>query len=268
MDTTTPFPLRPRLGILGFGAFGRFMATHLRRHFDLVAYDPSPVPGAAGVRMVSLATVASCPILILAVPVAQLAETLDAARPHVRPGALVLDVGSVKVLPATLMRDRLPADVRIVATHPLFGPESGRNGIAGLKIAVCPVRGDGGRRVAAFLRRAFGLRVFVTSPEEHDREAAIAQGVTHLVARALVGLEPLPTRVTTRSFDLLMEAIGMVRNDAPGVLQAIEQLNPYAADIRRRFLALAAAVPVSPALPAAPDPSSAAPASAGRSGGT
>lgn len=268
MDTLKSLPLRPRLGILGFGAFGRFMATHLRHHFELLAYDPSPGPAVDGVRMASLPACAACPILILAVPVARMAETLDAVRPHVRPGALVLDVGSVKVLPAALMRQLLPASARIVATHPLFGPESGRNGITGLKIAVCPVRGDDGRRVAAFLRRAFGLRVFVTSPEEHDREAAIAQGVTHLVARALVGLEPLPTRITTRSFDLLMEAIGMVRNDAPGVLQAIEQLNPYAADVRRRFLALAAAVPVSPARSAAPAPSPAAPALAGHSGGT
>ncbi|MGU9980567.1 prephenate dehydrogenase/arogenate dehydrogenase family protein [Phreatobacter sp. HK31-P] len=268
MDTIKLLPLRPRLGIFGFGAFGRFMAGHLRRHFDVLAYDPMAGPSIDGVRPASLAAVAGCPILVFAVPVAGLGEALEAARPHIRPGALVLDVGSVKVLPATLMRATLPDGVRIVATHPLFGPESGRDGIAGLKIAICPVRGGGERRVAAFLRRAFGLRAFVSSPEEHDREAAIAQGLTHLIARALTGLEPLPTRITTRSFDLLMEAVGMVRNDAPGVLQAIEQLNPYAAEIRRRFLDLAAAVPATHSRPAPAGPAPAAPASAGRAGGT
>ena len=67
-----------------------------------------------------------------------------------------------------------------------------------------------------------------------------SKSITHLIAKVLVAMEPLPTRMTTRSFDLLMEAVGIVRHDAPGVFQAIEQLNPYAADVRHRFFALAA----------------------------
>jgi prephenate dehydrogenase len=66
------------------------------------------------------------------------------------------------------------------------------------------------------------------------------QGLTHLIAKVLVQMEPLPTRMTTRSFDLLMQAVGMVRHDAPEVFQAIERANPYSAEIRRRFFDLAA----------------------------
>jgi hypothetical protein len=60
-----------------------------------------------------------------------------------------------------------------------------------------------------------------------------------LSAKVLVAMEPLPTRMTTRSFELLMEAVGLVRHDAPAVFQAIEELNPYAAGVRQRFFALA-----------------------------
>ncbi|WP_204301532.1 hypothetical protein, partial [Stenotrophomonas maltophilia] len=81
---------------------------------------------------------------------------------------------------------------------------SARDGIAGLKIAVCPIRGGRGRRVAAFLRKVLRLDVIMTTPEAHDREAATVQGLTHLIAKVLVQMEPLPTRMTTRSFDLLM----------------------------------------------------------------
>jgi len=124
--------------------------------------------------------------------------------------------------------------------HPLFGPESGRNGIKGRKIAVCPVRGSAvAQRIAAFLRRALGLKVFVTSPEEHDWEAAVVQGVTHLIAKVLVQMEPLPTLLTTASFDHLMQATEMVRYDAPSVYMAIERDNPFASAVRERFLALA-----------------------------
>ncbi len=37
-----------------------------------------------------------------------------------------------------------------------------------------------------------------------------------------------------------MEAVELVRHGAPGVFQAIEELNPYAAGVRRRFFTLAA----------------------------
>ena len=162
----------------------------------------------------------------------------------------MLDVGSVKLGPAAIMERGLPAHVDIVATHPLFGPESGRAGVAGLRIAVCPIRGRGAFRLAAFLRSRLRLRVILTTPDAHDREAATVQGLTHLIARALVQMDPLPSRMTTRSFDHLVAAIDMVRNDAPEVYEAIERANPYAAEVRARFFALIAGLEAELAPPA------------------
>ena len=79
----------------------------------------------------------------------------------------------------------------------------------------------------------------MTTPEKHDRDAAAIQGLTHLIAKVLVQMEPLPTRMTTKSFELLMEAVDMVRHDAPEVFDAIQRENPYASSIRRRFLEIA-----------------------------
>ena len=227
-------PSQSSLGIIGFGAFGQLMAAHLRPWFDLYAYDPGDAANS------DLVTVARCEVVVLATPVGQFEQVIQDIGPHLRPGALVLDVGSVKVGPAEVMLRSLPAHVDIVATHPLFGPQSARNGLAGLKIAVCPLRGTGGMRVAAFLRKCLGLTVIVTTPEAHDREAATVQGLTHLIAKVLVQMEPLPSRMTTRSFDLLLQAVEMVRHDAPAVFEAIERANPYSRDVRRRFFDLAA----------------------------
>ncbi len=47
-----------------------------------------------------------------------------------------------------------------------------------------------------------------------------------------------PTRLTTRSFELLMSAVDMVRNDAPEVRHAILASNPYSSDVLRRFKSL------------------------------
>ncbi|WP_036302226.1 prephenate dehydrogenase/arogenate dehydrogenase family protein [Methylobacterium sp. 77] len=227
------------VGIIGFGAFGRLIAQHLGRHFPLRAYDPAlPQHGSDdGATLGTLAEVAACPVVVLAAPVSNLAEVVSAIAPLLRHGALVLDVGSVKMVAAQIMAEGLPDHVDIVATHPLFGPQSARSGLKGLKIAICPIRGQGGVRVAAFLRKCLGLDVILTDPEAHDRAAASVQGLTHLIAKVFVEMEPLPTRMTTRSFDLLMQAVGMVRHDAPEVFDAIERANPYAADVRHRFFA-------------------------------
>lgn len=232
---------RQRLGLVGFGAFGRLAARHLAPHFEILAHDPAATDDLCGlVRLTSLAEAAACPVVILAVPVEALEATVAAVAPHIAPGSLVLDVGSVKVKPAGIMAAGLPATVQVVGTHPLFGPQSGKDGIAGLRIAVCTVRdGRAAGRVAAFCRRALGLKVFRVSPEDHDREAATVQGLTHLIARVLMAMEPLPTRMTTVSFERLMQAVELVRHDSPAVFRAIERDNPFAAAVRDRFFSLA-----------------------------
>lgn len=229
------------IGLLGFGAFGRLMALHLQPHLPLVVFDPArpAEPDGAGRGLVpgSIAEVAACDIVVLAVPVDALAEAIAALRPHLRSGTVVLDVGSVKIEPARLLLAGLPDDVEIIGTHPLFGPQSARDGLEGLKIALCPIRGDSIRRIAAFLRRTLGLDIILTTPDAHDRDMALVQGLTHLVAKILVRMEPVPRRMTTRSFELLMQATEMVRHDAPGVFLAIERANPHARTVRERFLA-------------------------------
>ena len=231
------------IGIMGFGAFGRLMARHLQPHFPLFVCDPERPPDAdrAGKGLVpsDVKAVGACDVVILAVPVDRIQTAIAALRPHLRAGTLVLDVGSVKIGPARAMQVELPEDVDILGTHPLFGPQSARHGIRGLKIALCPVRGHSGPRVAAFLRKVLGLRVIMTTPDAHDRETAMVQGLTHLIAKILVRMEPLPHRMTTASFDLLMQATDMVRHDAPNVFMAIERANPHARAVRDRFFALA-----------------------------
>ncbi|MCU9840037.1 prephenate dehydrogenase [Ruegeria sp. WL0004] len=231
------------IGLLGFGAFGRLIAAHLAPHLPCLVHDPALPQGATlptGASATSFAEAASCDLVILAMPVTEMAAACRAIAPHLRPGTVVVDVGSVKLAPAAIMQAHLPEHVGLVGTHPLFGPQSARDGIVGRKIAICPIRGKVHLPVAAFLRARLGLQVIVTTPEAHDREAATVQGLTHLIAQALTRMGPLPSRMTTASFDLLMQATEMVRHDPPGVLAAIESANPFAAPVRAEFQALIA----------------------------
>lgn len=224
------------IGIIGFGVFGQLIAEHLRPCFRIRVFDIMPDIARAEELSVSIASfeaVAECPVVVLAVPVNQMRAVVTELAVCVKPGTFVVDVASVKVEPAEIMRTLLPSDVTIVATHPLFGPRSACNGIRGLRIAICPIRGRA-FRILAFCKK-LGLDVIITTPEQHDRDVAEVQGLTHLVASLVVKMNLQETRMTTRSFELLMTAVEMVRHDAPEVLQAIFRANPYAGDVLKRF---------------------------------
>ncbi|MDD3182507.1 MAG: prephenate dehydrogenase/arogenate dehydrogenase family protein [Alphaproteobacteria bacterium] len=235
------------LGLLGLGAFGRLMLKHLAPHFDIRAFDPSPEAVAFGqdhgVTMVSCEEVAKAEIVVLGPPVPRMGEAVASIRDHLVPGTLVLDVGSVKYNIANLLVQELPDHVDVVCTHPLFGPQSGKDGIAGLKIAVCPVRGeDRAQKVIAFLRDVLDLNVIVTTPENHDREMAAVMGLTHMVAKVLLEMEPLPTDLTTKSYERLMEAVDILRYDSMELFLAIEHDNPFSTEVRKTFFAKADAL--------------------------
>ncbi|NTU77046.1 MAG: prephenate dehydrogenase [Alphaproteobacteria bacterium] len=226
------------LGILGLGAFGQLMAKHLAPHFHIRAYDPSSFAEAYAwqhkIDFVPLEEAARSDIVVLATPVDQIEEVVRAIKPHLKTGALVLDIASVKVKPAQILEKELPGDIDIICTHPLFGPQSAHRGISGQKIAVCPLRGERTEKVTAFLI-ALGLEVMICTPEEHDREVAAVQGLTHMIAKVLMEMEPLPQRMTTTSFNLLMQAVDMVRHDSMELFLAIQRANPYSADVREKF---------------------------------
>lgn len=223
----------PGLGLFGTGAFGRFCIPHLRPHFTLHPHDP------AHPQSVPLAVAAAQPIVLLAVPLSRLRELAIAIAPHLQPGALVLDVCSIKLRPLAILEECLPGDVDIVGTHPLFGPQSGKDGIAGLRIAVCEARGRRAAGVARFLRDTLRLTVLQTTPAEHDRQVAYVQGLTHLLARIVIGMDIPPLQQETVTFSHLMRMVDTVRHDSDELFRTITAENPFMAEVRDRFAASA-----------------------------
>jgi prephenate dehydrogenase len=227
------------LGLIGFGQFGQLAASILKSRYDVLAADSAPEAAEAargvGVRFGSLADAATREVVVVAVPVMAMREVFTAMSPHLQPGALVIDVGSVKMLPAQWMMETLPAHVDIVATHPLFGPQSARNGLAGLRLVVCPIRGERHHRVAA-MGEALGLTVTVTTPEEHDREMAYVQALTHLIGRSLVNLGIPDEHLKTPSYQHLLELCGLIGADTFELFTAIQTQNPFAAEVVGAFV--------------------------------
>jgi prephenate dehydrogenase len=242
------------IGIIGFGQFGQLAARHLSLRFDVAAADDADrteVAREIGISLAPLDQVARRDIVIVAVPVQAMRAVLAEIAPHLRPGALVIDVGSVKMLPVRWMIELLPPEVDIIATHPLFGPQSARNGLAGLRLVLCPIRGDREACVIDLARR-LGLEVNVTTPEEHDEEMAYVQALTHLIGRSLSNLGVPDEMLKTPSYQHLLDLCGLIRDDTFELFTAIQTMNPYARTISTRFVAEAQAL-LEATGPAAPD---------------
>lgn len=223
-----------KIGLIGFGRFGRFAWKHLHSTCDVVVYDRRPFKQ-RGVNRVSLAEAASRELVVLCVPISQLETVCRQIAPHIRSGALVVDTCSVKVRPLEILESLLPADAEILGTHPLFGPDSGKEGIAGLKIVLCPVRTRRARTIAALLRR-MRLRVLTASPAEHDRAMAQTQALFHFVARATAELGIKPLAMSTPGPDYFLRLAASVLNDSDQLFCDLQTQNTHAGEVRRQFI--------------------------------
>jgi prephenate dehydrogenase len=89
--------------------------------------------------------------------------------------------------------------------------------------------------LAAF-GRSLGLAVTLATPEEHDREMAYVQALTHLIGRALVNLGIPDERLATQSYQHLLELCGLIGADTFELFKAIQTQNPFAPQVVSAFV--------------------------------
>jgi prephenate dehydrogenase len=226
------------LGLIGFGRFGQFAARHLRRHIHIFVWDLRDLrkeAASVGLTWATREEAASCQFVLLAVPISEVPVALAEVVPFMRPGALLMDACSVKMVPMEWMLAAAPDEIEVMGTHPLFGPDSARGGIGGLTMALCPGRTNRTPAIRRFLE-SIGLNVVITSPEEHDRQMAHAQALTHFVARGLAEAGIEEQELSTPSFRELLRIMGTLIKDSPELFHDMNHYNPFASEVRGRFM--------------------------------
>lgn len=191
-----------RMAVLGLGLLGGSTALAARRRGVVAevrghARRPGPLEAACAAGVIDAAgtleeVVTGADLIVLGTPIAAMERVLDQAAPHLRAGAVVTDVGSVKGDVAAVLPGLLPEGVHFVGSHPMAG--SHRVGVehadadlfVGRCVVVTPVGSTdaaAAARVAAFWR-ALGARVVERDPGAHDAEVAWTSHLPHLVAYA------------------------------------------------------------------------------------
>jgi len=221
--------MKKRIGLIGYGNYGRFVRSRLSGFCPVTVHDP-----AAGRD--DLAGAVSADIVLLAVPVSSLRAFIRKAKPLLKPGSLVVDLSSVKVKPLRMLTRGLRHPV--AGVHTLFGPESAKAGVKGLTAVLC--RGSAPRsdclRLRRFLEKKLGLTVVEMTAEEHDRQMAWVQGLSHFVGKAFQNLKAPSLPFRTLSFEKLLDMNHLLRRTTWPLFETIEKENPYAAGVRRKFL--------------------------------
>lgn len=229
------------LGIIGVGAFGEFMLKYVTPYFDVSIYDAhrnlEKIEDTYHLRVQSLEAVAQCDIVILCVPVKELEKTVQDILPSLRSGQLVIDVCSVKCKPVTILKKYIPYGVDAVSLHPLFGPQSGKHGIAGFNITLCDVAGERTPCITEFLTQKLSLNVFETTPEKHDQEMAYVQGLTHMIAKVFVRMDVPEIHQQTKTYAHLNDMVELIRYDSEELFLAIQRDNPYVRETTEKFFA-------------------------------
>lgn len=141
------------------------------------------------------AAASNADLVLISTPVSQIGKTLEKMRPHLKPGALVMDAGSTKRDVVLAARSGLGGRIsQFVPAHPIAGAEKSGAAAASAdlfrdrRVVLTPLKENRLEDVeaAAGLWTALGARVSRMSPEEHDGVFAAVSHLPHLLAYALV----------------------------------------------------------------------------------
>ena len=205
-----------RIALIGFGLIGGSIARAAREQGlarEIVTTDLSPKSreriNQLGVvdRVVETNVQASegADLVILCIPVGACGEVAQEIAGHLKLGAIISDVGSVKGAVVKDMAPHLPAGVHFVPAHPVAGtehsgPDSGFAELfANRWCILTPPEGTEASAVEKLriFWAALGAKVEIMTPEHHDLVLAITSHLPHLIAYTIVGTADELAQVTS-----------------------------------------------------------------------
>lgn len=204
-----------RVALIGFGLIGGSIARAARIHglareIVTTARSKETRDRVAELGLVdrvvesNVEAVRDADLVILCIPVGACGPVAQEIAPHLKPGAIISDVGSVKGAIVRDMGPHLPAAVHFVPAHPVAGTENSGpdSGFAELFInrwcILTPPEGTDAsavERLRAFWA-AMGAKVEIMTPDHHDLVLAITSHLPHLIAYTIVSTAEELAQVT------------------------------------------------------------------------
>ncbi|XP_047978307.1 arogenate dehydrogenase 1, chloroplastic-like [Salvia hispanica] len=239
-----------RIGMIGFGPFAQFLAKTMIRQGHIISAtsrsDYTHLCSQLGVsffRDASAFLESGNDVILLSTSILSLSQVIKALPLEcLKQPTLFVDVLSVKEHPRDLMLQVLPHDSDVLCTHPMFGPESGKDGWKDLPLMFDKVRIRNEAACSDFLQifATEGCKMMEMSCEEHDEFSARSQFLTHTVGRVLAEMEVEPTPIDTKGFQKLVQVKESTSRDSFDLFSGLFVHNRFAQQqLRNLELALA-----------------------------
>jgi len=213
------------------------LANILQRGFAIKAYDPKPAGPFPGVQFLDLDTVLNEKVIFIAVPIRHFESVIADISKKLKKETTLIDVCSVKSYPVNIMLKILPDHIGVIATHPMFGPDSYMSN-SNLKMMINNTRDLYNQY--SFWKRFFSdqsIQIIEMTPDQHDRLAAKTQGVTHFLGRMLKEFGIKKTNIDTQGFRDLLDLVGQTCNDTWELYADLQLYNPYTEDMVEKLKA-------------------------------
>lgn len=199
-------PVFERVCIIGIGLIGGSIALRARRdglagHVVASTRRKETLARAQELGLADSYTttvseaVANADCVILCTPVGTFGNLAQRMAPHLKPGAVVTDAGSVKRSVVDQMKPHLPTGVHLVPGHPIAGTEQSGPDAAFTTLfdnrwcLLTPEAGTDADAVAQLTAfwEGLGSKVDLMDPDHHDRVLAVTSHIPHLIAYNIVG---------------------------------------------------------------------------------
>lgn len=230
------------VSIVGYGRFGKVLHQLLKDDFSVTIYRRSKIVDRTEfnqntVVAQSLEDIYKNDVVFFAVPIDSFDQVISEHKQYFRDGHLLIDVLSVKLYPARILSKHLRGTtIQALLTHPMFGPDSSKEGFDGLPMIIDKFIADATNY--NFWKEYFiskQLRVIEMNAQQHDKLAANSQGLTHFLGRLLDNFGLQSTPIDSLGTKKLLEITEQTCNDSWQLFSNLQHYNPYTGQMRLKL---------------------------------
>lgn len=232
-----------QVSIIGFGRFGQTLYRLLKDDFEVIIFDKAGIdPATAHFTKNTILSdepsqVYASDVIFYAVPISEFEALIASHQKYFRPDQLLIDVLAVKLYPAKIFKEYLTGTkTQAILTHPMFGPDSSRDGFAGLPIVMDKfLANDSNYEYWKAFFESKQLRVVELTPEQHDKMSANSIGLTHFLGRLLEEYKFEATPIDSLGAKKLLEIKTQVCNDTWQLFIDMQHYNPHTKAMRLKL---------------------------------
>ena len=228
------------VSIIGFGRFGKTLYRLLCGDFNITLYsikrkDFREFHVEKHTKITnSLDQVYKSEVIFYCVPISRFESVIKKHHKYFNSKHVLIDVLSVKEWPKKIFSRYLKGlKTEAILTHPMFGPDSSKDGFNGLRLVIDRFRAS--KNNYQFWKKYFlskRLEIVEINAKKHDELAARSQGVTHFLGRVLFDYGFAKTKIDTRGAEVLQKVVEQTCNDTWELFSNLQNYNYYTKKMR------------------------------------